>query len=982
MMRRKKRWLAVALCALGWQTAAQADVFDAMRLRWLNRSASVAALPADDPDVLMQQTALAGAPDHYVTLQSSASMGLPPGQLWSDLPLDKVSANFTSTVERLQSIADAYADVHSPYYHQSSVMTLLLASLDSFIGARYTATASAFDNWWDWQIGTPQALNKLMFSLYDALSPQQISRTCAAIDHFVPDPTRRTAANGSIPANAVVETGANLLDKAFVLVLRGILGKNAQRISAGRDAIPAALPDVTTGDGFYADGSFIQHYYVPYIGGYGSVLINDISRLYYVLAGSDWPISNTPLYNNPYRWAVEAYAPFIYHGALMDNQRGRSVSRWTATDHVAGRSTILALAGLTQSLPASDARELKSLIKGWVQRDSSFGASYFTPVAGNGNKPQTISMLDLALLKSILNDASIPAQPEAEEARVFASADRAVLRREGFAYTVALFSPRISAFEYGNGENLHGWWTGAGMANLYNADLTQYGESYWATVDPLRLVGTTTDRSGSGTPVGFKKYPNPRNLVGGAELNRQYASIAMDFAMSGVTGSTLSGKKAWFLFGDRIVALGTGISSSDNVEIETIVENHRLAGAADQLLTVNDVSQPVNVGWRASMAATRWAHLAGNTASGSDIGYVFPDSPVLKGLRESRSGSWNQVNTGGPTNLLTDHYLSLALSHGGNPGNASYSYIVLPNRSVAATAAFASANPVTVLENTPQASAVQDREQGLTGVVFWADASKTVAMGGQPYLSSDRKAVVTLQQRGTDVQLAVADPTQSNTGQIRLELYRSATALLECDPAVTILQRSPTIKLAVNVNHSAGKSFACHFTANNVATLAALADTFVWDDPLQDLNNGGRSYLSVKNDAVRYARKGLLKFDLTSVAGTIDSATLSLTTTAVGMAGLSHQLHRTVKDDWSEASVNWGSFPALGQAVTRFAVPALNSSVSVDVSNEARVASSGNGRLSLALVSVSPYQANGKVDYATREHSNPAYRPALQVIYH
>lgn len=814
-MKMKRTWLAVALCAMGWQTAAQADVFDDMRWRWLNRTGSVAALPPDDPDLLMQQAAQAGAPDHYATLKSSASMGLPAGQLWSDLPLDKVSAHLTSTVERLQSIADAYADPRSPYYHQAEVMQRLQAGLDSFIAARYTATTTAFDNWWDWQIGTPQGLNKLMLSTYDALTPARIAAVCAAIDHYVPDPTRRTGANGSV--STLLETGANLLDKAFVVVMRGIVGKNGDKIRAGRDAIPAVLPDVTSGDGFYADGSFIQHTYVPYIGGYGSVLINDIARLYYVLAGSSWPIDGTPLYNNPYHWAINSYAPFIYDGALMDNQRGRSISRWAATDHVAGRSTIMALAELTQSLSAADARELKSLIKGWVQRDSSFGSSYFTPVAGNGNKFQTVSTLDLALVKAILNDGSIVARPEPEETRIFAAADRAVQRRNGYAYAVALFSPRISAFEYGNGENLRGWWTGIGMTQLYNADLGQYGGSYWATVDSLRLAGTTTDRSGSGTPGGFKKYPNVRNLVGGAELNRQFATLAMDFAMSGVTGTTLSGKKAWFLFGDRIVALGAGISSTDNVEIETIVENRRLAGSGENVLTVNDASKPVTLGWRESMAATRWAHLAGNTASGSDTGYVFPASPVVNGLRESRSASWSQINTGGPGKVLTDRYLTLALSHGSNPSAASYSYIVLPNRSVAATAAFASANPVTVVENSQAASAVQDSEQGLTGVVFWADASKTVVIAGQPYLSSDKKAVVTLQQQGTDVQLAVADPTQSNTGQIRLELYRSASALRSCDPAIAVLQRSPTIKLAVNVNGSAGKSLACHFTVHKIA---------------------------------------------------------------------------------------------------------------------------------------------------------------------
>jgi hyaluronate lyase len=96
----------------------------------------------------------------------------------------------------------------------------------------------------------------------------------------------------------------------------------------------------------------------------------------------------------------------------------------------------------------------------------------------------------------------------------------ALQRRDGYAYAVSLFSfKRMSAFEYGNGENYKGWWTGMGMTYLYNGDLTQYGGNYWATIDMGRLAGTTTDHSGSGEPVAWKFYGNTKNTVGGAELN-------------------------------------------------------------------------------------------------------------------------------------------------------------------------------------------------------------------------------------------------------------------------------------------------------------------------------------------------------------------------------------------------------------------------------------------------------------------------------
>lgn len=97
-------------------------------------------------------------------------------------------------------------------------------------------------------------------------------------------------------------------------------------------------------------------------------------------------------------------------------------------------------------------------------------------------------------------------------------------------------------FEYGNGENIKGWFTGVGMTTLYNNDLKQYSDNYWATVNMYRLPGTTTDGSGSGTPVDWKNYANPNTWVGGSSVDQLYGSSGMQFSLSQNTGSPLQGK--------------------------------------------------------------------------------------------------------------------------------------------------------------------------------------------------------------------------------------------------------------------------------------------------------------------------------------------------------------------------------------------------------------------------------------------------------
>lgn len=961
---------------------AHADIYDDLRAKWMARSSSAPPLPANDPDVAMQAGSSGNSAELYwTTLDRSPNRAA----LWADLPLGAVSANVTGHFGRLNVLAGAYLSSSSPYYQDPDVLQAVRDGLDWLLANAYSPTGTGYNNWWDWQIGTPATLNGFLMSFYDQLSPSQIATAVAAIDHYMPDPTRRASFDGSVPANATIEVAANLLDKALVSVLRGIIGKDGSKIATGRDAIPGALAYVTAGDGFYADGSFIQHLHEPYVGGYGTVMLGAINKLYYILNDSSWPISGDPNYLNPYDWAMNAFRPFIFDGAMMDNQRGRGITRQFNQDHVVGRSTILALAELAHALPAPQASQLKAVIKGWAQRDGTFGDSYFTPVptATNGAM-SAISTFNIALVKAMLNDPAINAAPEPSEARYFPSADRALSRRDGHAFALSMFSRRMSAFEYGNGENLRGWWTGIGMTYLYNADQTQYGNNYWATVNMWRLPGTTTDHSGSGTPVAWKFYGNQKYGVGGAELNRQFVTAAMEFNINNVTGNNLAGKKAWFMFGDRIVAVGSGITSTNGVNVETIVENRALNGVGDNVLTVNavDNAMPVTLGWSQAMPATSWAHLAGNTSSGSDIGYIFPDQPSISALRESRSGAWSDVGPNNSADTVSNNFLSLAFDHGSNPANAAYTYILLPNRSAQETADFAAANPLSVLERSTAATAVRDNAQGVTGVVFWNDAVKTVSAGGQPYLTSDKRAVATIQQVGNDLQLAVADPTQANTGVINLELNRSADSVVSKDAAITVTQTSPTIKMTVAVNGSIGKSFNARFALNSTATLYPSGDAYVRDGTYANSNFGSASTLTIKQEAPGYNRKAVLKFDLSSISGTIGSARLKLVPTSIGMAGMTHKLYQAGSSGWSEGSVTWNTVPSNGSLLASWVLPAVNTPVEIDLTSTASAALAGGKVLSLEIESSANYGSAGYADYASKEHGNLNYRPTLVVTSH
>lgn len=83
-------------------------------------------------------------------------------------------------------------------------------------------------------------------------------------------------------------TGANLLDKATAVMQATLLTEKEEKLAHVKSACKSVLQYVISGDGFYRDGSYIQHRAIGYIGGYGIPLYEKFSLLFSVLAGTDY----------------------------------------------------------------------------------------------------------------------------------------------------------------------------------------------------------------------------------------------------------------------------------------------------------------------------------------------------------------------------------------------------------------------------------------------------------------------------------------------------------------------------------------------------------------------------------------------------------------------------------------------------------------------------------------------------------------------
>lgn len=977
--------LVAALSLFFGSQALRADNYDNMRAQW-NAMLVGASNNMNDADVAASVNRIASNANTYWS-----SMNTTPGAayLWSDISDFTKSGTITSNYVRLQAMAEAYAQPGNSLQGNTALAQAVAYGLDWLYTNYYNPNTTIFGNWWDWDIGAAHASMNASLLIYPQLTSAEIANYTSSLNYFDPNPSQDVQVTGS-PTTA---TGANLADTVLAVILNGILSKNSSLITTAESDLSSVYLYVTSGSGFYVDGSFVFHGNIAYTGEYGQVLLSDISSLFLLLNNSSWPITD-PNANNVWNWVSQSYAPLMINGALMDMVAGRAISRCGTWDHNTGRAIAVSVLRLSYSASTSESAYLQSLVKAWVASDTTFNG-YTNPCNGPGSvlpsSPvswtyndyySALNPYDIANFESLMGNSSITAASPLTGNFNLASMDRVVHQRPGFAFGLSMFSNLIDDYECLNGENYQGWYTGVGMTYLYTGDLEQYDNNYWATVNPVRLSGTTTDGSSKSTLCDSSYGKNAYKWAGGSAVDGLYGSSGLQFTLAPVTGSKLNGQKSWFWFANKMVALGTGINSTSTGNVETIVDNRMIDPNGDNALVVNGTMEPTTLGWSSTIPNVTWAYMDGNTAN-SGIGYYFPfGGTSVYALRESRTGEWSSVNQSGPTTSYPGNYMSLAFEHGAAPTDAGYAYVVLPNQTSASMAAYAANPDITVLENSTNIQAVYDSSIGAYGANFWGTTSQTLNdQNGSAFLTTAQQASITTVQNGAELDVAISDPTQANTGTIALTINRAASSLISADPQITVTQLSPTIQLSVNVNGAAGKSFQIKFTmAPIVTTLGDVADSYVQNGSYANTNFGTAQYLYVKNDGTGYFRNGYLMFNLSSINAPIAQATVYLVPTSEGESGVTNQAYLVTNNSWTESGITWNDAPPLSSTpLASWQVPAVHTQVSFDVTAAAQNTQSNGGLLSIGVTSPTNVGSNGWVEYGSKENSTPAYRPVIVI---
>jgi hyaluronate lyase len=729
------------------------------------------------------------------------------GELFAGLPLGTSDPNLTSTFQKLYEIALATrtpgAGLAGDPTARQRTRDGLVRLYDSYYGDQSTGY---YGNWFNWEIGISTHVSKALVLL--EADADLTATYVASMDAYL-----RNGKNGDVDLDSRFHTGANLADITTNRMIQGaLLGDEARVTKAVSDQAtvfatvdPYHLRHGVT-DGYYADGSFIQHDSVAYTGSYGKGLLTRVVQAVKMLDGTPYAGDAVDAVRG---WVVNGFAPLIFEGWLMEIVKGRAVSRPT-TGYADVAVIVEAIVDLADYV--RDPLPLKGYVKYLRKADATAFVS-----------PESVRRY-----ADILADASVPAADLNPPARsvAFNAMDRTVHLRPGYAFALARSSDRISKYEYMNGENLMPWFQGDGAHYLYLSGQDQtraFGVDYYTAVSPYRLAGVTAPVEERRTvpelygrfwyenlPLGFTSSSESQNkyvyfprgtngFSGGATLgaygvagmvqsddvpwvDKQAGLLPADFVAYRNARST----KSWFLFDDEIVVLAAGVSDPAGRPIVTTVDS-RVAGQSDDV----EISGGQRNGHRWSGAGTAelsWLRWVNHTENVS-VGYVFLDRRRVTVDLAPVTRSRQVVRTSNPDTPVTKNVFGVTVSA------ASLAYALVPN---------AGARPVAdvrVLANDRRVQAVAHPRLRLVGVNTFTDGWHHADR-----LAVDGPASVLLRRKDGTVTLAVSDPTM-NRDTIDVVL-QGTHRLVTADEGVEVRRVPGGTRVRVATRQTYGRTFS------------------------------------------------------------------------------------------------------------------------------------------------------------------------------
>lgn len=645
----------------------------------------------------------------------------------------KSGIQILNSYNAIKNIANGYATRGTKFYKNEEVKNQIIAGMDWLYDNAYHEGLPEIGNWWHWELGIPKAVNDILILMNGDIPKEKVDKYLGATKFFQPDArysgAGATASYSSTPDKRV-STGANRTDTAMISFLRGVLLEDKVEVKNALEAVTEVGEYATKGDGFYKDGSFIQHNNVAYNGTYASVLFNGLGGILYLVKDTEFEIKSKKL-NNIYEAILNGYGYLFINGGINDSVSGRAISRNKTSDLSRGRDVINSLAMLSEGASEEYRVRLQELIKTTISSNNSFN---ILEMSGN----RTI----LGILRDIVEDKNIKTRNIVGN-KMFHSMDRAISKnKNGGAVALSMHSSRIVNFETMNGENLKGWFTGDGMTYIYGNDSSAYTE-FWPTVDMYHLPGVTNSLKVRGDRSGERRViTTPKAWVGG--VNNGEIFVGMDMLS---WNKALKVKKSYLFTEDGVVAVYGDSLSSNEGEIHTTIDN-RILKNGKLMVNGKEITESTVI----ENPKETTIMFVGNYSE-ETIGYRIIDAPKVEIKFEERKGDWKSIG-GTDSKEIVKKYVTIYINHGKNPKDQKFSYLIFPMFKEEEVKNY-NLNSLKLVQSNEKIHAVEDNENRVVRINFWKDLPVKFRN-----IRSFSTASMIIKENDNGVLIAVSEPTQ------------------------------------------------------------------------------------------------------------------------------------------------------------------------------------------------------------------------------
>ena len=239
--------------------------------------------------------------------------------------------------------------------------------------------------------------------------------------------------------------------------------------------------------------------------------------------------------------------------------------------------------------------------------------------------------------------------------------------------------------------------------------------------------------------------------------------------------------------------IGSDISYVQNDNVLTSVEQNLLNG---EVIYNDGQEKQLSSNSNMQLKQLKWVYH-------NNTGYIFRGTDNVTIQNMSQAGSWKDINATGESGLIDKNVFSVWINHGLNPENASYQYIVVPDKSIDAFRDLAEQIDLYIAQNDGSVQAI--REGNKYGFVFYKSASTKMDDG--LVISSDKPYIVFIEKKGNTYTIAVSDPTYTQAN-VTLTLNKK---MME-KSGVTITEQGSNIIFTLPVGDYVGSSVVDVFT--------------------------------------------------------------------------------------------------------------------------------------------------------------------------